>query len=40
MANDIMTMETEVDHFVISTFENQLLFLPLESHDFEIHLEK
>lgn len=30
MGNDIGTPELSVDHFMISTFENQLLFMPIE----------
>lgn len=30
MTIDIMTNESEVDHFLISTYENQLLFIVLD----------
>lgn len=30
MTIDIMTMDTDVDHFLISTYGNQLLFIVLD----------
>lgn len=30
MTADIMTIDNDVDHFLISTYENQLLFIVLD----------
>lgn len=35
MTTDIMTMDTHVDHFLISTYENQLLFIVLDDQQAE-----